>query len=178
LTVFLFPKAEWFEEFDSVNFVFQILIYTMGALLQFWLLLGEETGWMGYLYPRLERLHGTVTAIIFMGIIRGFWHLAMLAQSDLSAMFCNLLFLTLSNILLGSVLVLVTKKSGSVIPAALIHALTNSIPNVYTGFLQTNETMYRNNYVWISLVSMLPLAVVGGVALWCTQSNGNSRNYS
>jgi membrane protease YdiL (CAAX protease family) len=178
LTVFLFPKAEWFEEFDSVNFVFQILIYTMGALLQFWLLLGEETGWMGYLYPRLERLHGTVTAIIFMGIIRGFWHLAMLAQSDLSAMFCNLLFLTLSNILLGSVLVLVTKKSGSVIPAALIHALTNSIPNVYTGFLQTNETMYRNNYVWISLVSMLPLAVVGGVALWCTQVNGNSRNYS
>jgi membrane protease YdiL (CAAX protease family) len=109
-------------------------------------------------------------AIIFMGIIRGFWHLAMLAQRDLSAMFCNLLFLILSNILLGSVLVLVTKKSGSVIPAALIHALTNAIPNVYAPFLQVNETLYQSSYVRINMVSMLPLAVVGGFALCCGRS--------
>jgi membrane protease YdiL (CAAX protease family) len=170
LTVLLFPQAEWFVGFDPVSFVFQILLHTMGSLLQFWMLLGEEVGWMGYLYPRLERLHGTVHAIIFMGIIRGFWHLAMLAQSDFSAMFCNLLFLILSNILLGSVLVVVTKKSGSVIPAALIHALTNAIPNVYAGFLQVNETMYQSRYVQISLVSMLPLAAVGGIALWYGRS--------
>jgi membrane protease YdiL (CAAX protease family) len=85
-------------------------------------------------------------------------------------MFCNLLFLILSNILLGSVLVVVTKKSGSVIPAALIHALTNAIPNVYAGFLQVNETMYQSRYVQISLVSMLPLAAVGGIALWYGRS--------
>jgi membrane protease YdiL (CAAX protease family) len=170
LTVLLFPQAEWFVEFDTISFVFQILLYAMCALLQFWMLLGEEVGWMGFLYPRLERLHGTVAAIIFMGIIRGFWHLVMLAQHDLSAMFCNLLFLILSNILLGSVLVLVTKKSGSVIPAALVHALTNAIPNVYAPFLQVNETLYQSVYVRISLVSMLPLAAVGGIALWCGRS--------
>jgi membrane protease YdiL (CAAX protease family) len=166
LTALLFPQVEWFVDFDPASFVFQILLYTMGTILEFWLLLGEEAGWMGYLYPRLERLHGTVPAIIFMGIIRGCWHLAMLVQSDLSAMLCNLLFLMLSNILLGSVLVLVTKKSGSVIPAALLHALTNAIPSVYAGFLQTNETMYQSSYVKISLVSMLPLAIVGVLALW------------
>jgi membrane protease YdiL (CAAX protease family) len=170
LTVFLFPQIEWFAGFDTVSFVFQILLSAMCAFLHSWMLLGEEAGWMGYLYPRLERLHGTVAAIIFLGIIRGFWHLAMLAQSDLSAMFSNLLFLILSNILLGSVLVVVTKKSGSVIPAALIHALTNAIPNVYAGFLQVNETMYQSRYVQISLVSMLPLAAVGGIALWYGRS--------
>jgi membrane protease YdiL (CAAX protease family) len=169
LTVLLFPQIEWFVGFDTVSFVFQILLYAMCALLQSWMLLGEEVGWMGYLYPRLEQLHGTVAAIIFMGIIRGFWHLAMLAQSDLSAAFSNLLFLILSNILLGSVLVLVTKKSGSVIPAALIHALSNAIPSVYAPFLQVNETLYQSSSVRISLVSMVPLVAVGGIALWCGQ---------
>jgi membrane protease YdiL (CAAX protease family) len=177
LTVLFFPQVEWFVGFDTVSFVFQILLYAMYALLQFWMILGEEVGWMGYLYPRLERLHGTVAAIIFMGIIRSFWHLAMLAQSDLSAMFWNLLFLTLSNILLGSVLVLVTKKSGSVIPAALIHALTNAIPNVYAPFLQINETLYQSSYVRISLVSMLPLVAVGGIALCCIVISERSVRY-
>ncbi len=166
LTVFLFPHAEWFEGFEPVRFVFKILLYIMVSILQFWILLGEEVGWMGYLYPRLERMYGTVMAIIFIGIIRGFWHLAMLAQSDFSTMLCNLLFLILSNILLGSVLVLATKKSGSVIPAALIHALTNTLPSVYADFLQVDETIYQNSYVRINLISMLPLVVVGGIALW------------
>jgi membrane protease YdiL (CAAX protease family) len=166
LTVFLFPHAEWFEGFEVVRFVFKILLYIMVSILQFWILLGEEVGWMGYLYPRLERMYGTVMATIFIGIIRGFWHLAMLAQSDFSTMLCNLLFLILSNILLGSVLVLATKKSGSVIPAALIHALTNTLPSVYVDFLQVDETIYQNSYVRINLISMLPLVVVGGIALW------------
>jgi membrane protease YdiL (CAAX protease family) len=170
LTALMFPNAQWFENFEPVRFVFQILLYTMGSIIQFWVLLGEEAGWMGYLYPRLERLHGTVPAIIFIGIIRGFWHIAMLAQSDFSTMLCNLLFLILSNILLGSVLVVATKKSGSVIPAALIHALTNTIPGVYAGLLQVNETVYQSSYVRINLISMLPLAVVGGIALWCGRS--------
>jgi hypothetical protein len=61
-------------------------------------------------------------------------------------------------------------KNGSVIPAALIHALTNAIPNVYAGFLQVNETLYQSSYVRISLISMLPLAAVGGIALWRLQN--------
>lgn len=165
LAALCFPKVESFEGFEPAKFVFLVLIYTMLAIVQFWILMGEEVGWMGYVYPRLEQKCGMIGGIILLGVIRGGWHLAMLWQSDIPKMLCNLLFLILSNIFLGSVLVLVTKKTGSVIPAALIHALTNAVPSVYANFLCVDEAAYASRQVEIGLVSMIPVVLIGGVAL-------------
>jgi membrane protease YdiL (CAAX protease family) len=43
---------------------------------------GEEFGWRGFAYPRLERRLGPVVGSIVLGSIWGLWHLGMLFAPD------------------------------------------------------------------------------------------------
>lgn len=43
---------------------------------------GEEFGWRGFAYPRLERLHGPVVGSLILGAVWGLWHLGMLFAPD------------------------------------------------------------------------------------------------
>jgi uncharacterized protein len=44
--------------------------------------LGEEFGWRGFAYPRLEQLHGPVLGSLILGAVWGLWHLGMLYAPD------------------------------------------------------------------------------------------------
>ncbi len=44
--------------------------------------LGEEFGWRGFAYPRLERRHGPVVGSLILGAVWGLWHLGMLFAPD------------------------------------------------------------------------------------------------
>ena len=44
--------------------------------------LGEEFGWRGFAYPRLEKLHGPVLGSLMLGAVWGLWHLGMLYAPD------------------------------------------------------------------------------------------------
>lgn len=160
LMAVLFPdKVKLHEEATVAMVVFSLLIMLAMALLQFWVGMGEELGWMGYLFPRLEKLCGTTVALIVTGVIRGLWHLVMLVQTG------NFLtaFLTLcvSNILLGSVLVWATKASKSVIPASLIHVMTNALPGALAAYMVMDESVYSEAFNGMDVVTMLPAVVVG-----------------
>lgn len=95
--------------------------------------MGEELGWMSYLFPRLEKLCGTTVALVLTGIIRSVWHIVMLVQNE--NFLAGFLSLSVSNILMGSVLVWATKASKSVLPASLIHVMTNALPGVIAGVI-------------------------------------------
>jgi membrane protease YdiL (CAAX protease family) len=43
---------------------------------------GEELGWRGFAYPRLERIHGPVVGSLILGSVWGLWHLGMLFAPD------------------------------------------------------------------------------------------------
>jgi membrane protease YdiL (CAAX protease family) len=43
---------------------------------------GEEFGWRGFAYPRLERLYGPVGGSLILGAVWGLWHLGMLFAPD------------------------------------------------------------------------------------------------
>ena len=109
------------------------LIMLVVCCMQFWVGMGEEFGWMGYLFPRLEKLCGTTVALILMGIIRSGWHMVMIVQNE--NFLAGFLSLSVSNILMGSVLVWATKASKSVLPASLIHVMTNALPGVIAGVI-------------------------------------------
>lgn len=160
LLVLLFAdKARFHEEATAAMVIFTFLLMLSTSFLQFWVGMGEELGWMGYLFPRLEKLCGTTVALIATGIIRSLWHWVMLIQDE--NFLTSLLSLCVSNILLGSVLVWATKASKSVIPASLIHVMTNALPGALTAYMVLDESVYSATFSSIDLIMMLPGAVVG-----------------
>ena len=94
--------------------------------------LGEEIGWRTYLYPKLEELMGPVGSVIVGGIIWGVWHYPAIRQGHTFGTeywgepWSGFFVFTVSSVTMGALLYLVTKKTGSIWPAAIMHAVNNS----------------------------------------------------
>ncbi len=161
LRALCFPQVMHFENVDMVMLVFQILFMIMSSVMAFFVLLGEEIGWLGFLFPRLENLHGTVFAVIIMGVVRGLWHLPLMLGMNMEHWLVPLLTLIVSNILLGSVLVYVTKKSSSIIPATIMHSLENGLAGVYGTYLVINESAMMKYDMALEMVSLIPMVIFG-----------------
>lgn len=158
ITVLFFPQAGHLRPDITVpTVVFQMLLYTAVGCVQFYVLMGEEVGWMGFLFPRLERLWGTNAALAATGLIRGLWHMGMFAGEERFA--GKLLLLCLTNIVGGCLLVLLTKRSGSVVPAAVCHALNNTLPQVCYGAVSFDEAIYPQYERLISVLSFIPYLI-------------------
>lgn len=116
-------------------------------------MMGEEIGWIGYLYPKLEKNNGTILACIILGIIRGFYHFGIIIVRDFPIH--GLIELTVSNILLSFVMVYLFKKSKSLFPGCLLHILLNLFPVILT---------YENSWYYTSIfpmiISMLPAVII------------------
>lgn len=146
---------------ENLTFIFfgKIILFTLISTIESIELLGEELGWMGYLFPRLEQEYGTFPSVFMISIIRTLWHLVILIKIDGSWFgVCNLF---LSNLLLQSLLVYVTKKSKSVFPAAIVHAVTNIM--MALSFVTYTEEFYNNNAIKFNLVGLIPLVLVGAI---------------
>lgn len=146
---------------ENLTFIFfgKIILFTIISTIESIELLGEELGWMGYLFPRLEEGYGTFPSILIISIVRTLWHIVILMKIDGSWVgVCNLF---LSNLLLQNVLVYVTKKSKSVFPAAIVHAVTNIM--MALSFVTYSEEFYNNNLLKFNLVGLIPLVLVGAI---------------
>ena len=92
---------------------------------------GEEFGWRAYLYPKLEKLMGTPGAVIIGGIIWGVWHAPLTVKGHNFGTdywgfpWLGILLMCAFCILIGAVFMWLTKKTGSVYPAAIAHAVNN-----------------------------------------------------
>lgn len=94
--------------------------------------LGEEIGWRTYLYPKLEKMMGPVGSILAGGTIWGIWHFPANTMGHnygtgyWGEPWTGYIVFTVMCIAMGAMLYLVTKKTGSVWPAAIMHAVNNS----------------------------------------------------
>lgn len=158
-----FPEVEEIADGAMPDLLFSILLSTVIGVIGSVVLLGEEIGWMGYLYPRMEKLCGVIPALIVTGIIRGLWHGVMFIQMGLETGLIGFVCLTLSNIFLGSVLVLLTKLTDSVYPATIVHGLSNTLPSVLMGYMVIDEAAYEANHVGMQFVSLIPAVIVGTI---------------
>ncbi len=158
-----FPNVEKMSDGVMPELLFNILLYIVIGVIGSFVTLGEEIGWLGYLYPKMEKLCGLMPALIATGLIRGLWHVVMFIQMDLKAGVTGFICLCLSNVFLGSVLVLLTKLTNSVYPATIVHALTNTLPCVFMGYLVIDEVLYDKNYIAIQFVSLIPAVILGTI---------------
>lgn len=145
-------------------------------------MLGEELGWMGYLFPRLETRFGTIFGAVLLAVVRTLYHATaiFLMEGTPEKFFASISYLFLNNLCFQGILIFITKASRSVFPAGIVHALTNVLPVVEVlttfsdGFDET--TPYR-------LVTLIPCGILGAVfygILWkmgktADQTMGNEK---
>ena len=131
------------------------------ACVQFIVSMGEELGWMGYLYPRMEKLFGMTGAIALSIVIRTGWHLVMTPWD--AYLGWNMFIRLLSHILIVCAGVWLTKKSGSVVPVAVFHSIVNTLTAALSGFVVINNTVYEAKRFVVDLVQVVPFVFIGVV---------------
>ena len=92
---------------------------------------GEEFGWRGYMNQKMEPLFGTTGTVISGGIIWGLWHAELTvaghnfgteyAGYPYLGIICMCVYCTFT----GIFLMWLTKKTNSIYPAAIFHAMNN-----------------------------------------------------
>ena len=93
---------------------------------------GEEFGWRGYMNQKMEPLIGTAGTVIVGGIIWGVWHAELTVKghnfgTDYPGFpYMGILMMCFICTFEGMILMWVTKKTGSIYPACIIHAMNNN----------------------------------------------------
>lgn len=148
------------------NILFMIGISAATAYITF----GEEFGWRGYLYPKLEKLIGTPKAVLLGGIVWGIWHAPIIVMghnfgTDYPGYpFVGILIMCIYCTAAGAVLMWLTKKTGSVYPAALTHAVINNCTGLVVALTAPGITEnVENNIFRFQLVHMLTASLIYSV---------------
>lgn len=92
---------------------------------------GEEFGWRGYMNQKMEPLLGITGTVVVGGIIWGLWHAELTVVGHNFGTeydgypYLGILAMCISCTFLGMGLMWLTKKTGSIYPAAIMHASVN-----------------------------------------------------
>ena len=126
--------GDWSELGKNLNFaqaLTGILTILASAPLMAFNTFGEEFGWRGYMNQKLEPLLGTTGTVIVGGIIWGLWHAELTVEGHnfgtdypgypYLGIICMCVYCTF----VGIFLMCLTKKTNSIYPAAIFHAVNN-----------------------------------------------------
>ncbi len=129
--------------------------------------LGEEGGWRGYMMPKLIKIMGKGKALIVGGIIWGLWHAPLTCighnfGTDYPGFpYVGIIQMCIFCTLLGVILTFLTEKSGSVWPAAFMHAVNNSSPSILNGFIDSEKAPHGLvSPHWIGMLIALAVVVI------------------
>lgn len=107
-----------------------LMLFAIGPLFA-WNTIGEEFGWRAYMNQKMEPLLGTTGTIIAGGILWGVWHAPLTIEGHNFGKdywgypWLGIVTMSVWCIAMGVFLMWLTKKSGSVFPAAIMHACNN-----------------------------------------------------
>lgn len=133
---------------------------------------GEEAGWRGYMMPKMIKLWGVGKAVVIGGIIWGMWHWPLTYVGHNFGMeyfgypFTGFAGMCVMCVFMGIILTFVTYKSGSIWPAAILHAVSNASPSVLQYFINRDKmTGWRSDSAVLFLISMLPMMAAASYIL-------------
>lgn len=107
-----------------------LMIFALAPLMAF-NTFGEEFGWRGYMNQKMEPLIGTTGTVVVGGIIWGLWHAELTVEghnfgTDYPGFpYLGILTMCILCTFWGMILMWLTQKTGSVYPAAIMHAMLN-----------------------------------------------------
>lgn len=159
--------AEMTERVSIPTAVFSGLSLLALAPLFAWNTFGEEFGWRAYMNQKMEPLLGTTGTVIVGGILWGVWHAPLTVEGHNFGTdywgypWLGILTMAVFCTCEGAFLMWLTKKSGSVFPAAIMHACNNmGITYIGQFFLSGfgNLETYKSTLTQ-GLIAMIPFAV-------------------
>ena len=160
---------------DSLGMPMQVLAgvalvqVVVGSLINTVPAFGEEVGWRGFLFPRLQELFGPVAAVVGTGVTWGLWHapVILLGYNYPGNPVLGLGAMCVMTTLFGAFLGWLRQRSGSVWPAALGHGTLNAAVTTFAVVLgaagQHLDTLAATIMGWSGWP--IPL-VVAAVLLW------------
>lgn len=119
------------ENFRSGEALPMLLLTLATAPLMAFNTFGEEFGWRGYMNQKMEPLLGTAGTIVVGGILWGLWHAELTVEghnfgTDYPGYpYLGILCMCISCTFTGIFLMWLTKRTNSVYPAAVFHAMNN-----------------------------------------------------
>ncbi|MCM1186952.1 MAG: CPBP family intramembrane metalloprotease [Lachnospira sp.] len=175
LTLLFSPKAfdvnypeilDIAENERAVIYIQPIAMIISGSISSF-AAFGEEAGWRGYMMPKLIKLWGIPKAVIIGGIIWGIWHWPLtyighnFGTEYFGYPFTGFAMMCLMCIFIGIILTFLTYKSGSIWPAAILHAINNSAPSTLQYFINPNKIKgWKADSVASFFIHMLPMMII------------------
>jgi membrane protease YdiL (CAAX protease family) len=126
---------------------------------------GEELGWRGFLVPTLAKTMSFGRLAVLSGVIWALWHFPLIIFADYNsgtATWYSLLCFTLMVIAIAVVLAWLRLRSGSVWPAALLHASHN----LYVQGFFDRVTVDNGPTPWITGEFGAALVITIGITAW------------
>ncbi|MDE6313499.1 MAG: CPBP family intramembrane metalloprotease [Lachnospiraceae bacterium] len=128
---------------------------------------GEEAGWRGYMMPKMVKLWGLKKAVLIGGIIWGIWHWPLtcighnFGRDYWGYPFTGFAAMCVMCISSGMILTFVTYKSGSIWPAAILHAINNSSPSILQYYINKEKmTGWRADSIGSFFIFLLPELII------------------
>lgn len=128
---------------------------------------GEEGGWRGYMMPKLMKLVGVKKAVLIGGVIWGLWHAPLTCVghnfgTDYPGFpYLGIVLMCIDCTLMGIMLTYITVKSGSIWPAAIMHAINNANPSILALFTNTEKgTGLLANPIFGYFLYFIPTTVI------------------
>lgn len=118
--------------------------------------LQEETGWMGFAYPRMRKRFGILRAAIVLGVIHAVWHLAADFVGNYNSMGGNWLpyfvWFAVFIVALRVIIVWLYEKTRSLLLSQLAHAFS-------TGFLGILVSTASPTEIWPTFYAVYAIAL-------------------
>ena len=128
---------------------------------------GEEEGWRGYMMPKMINLWGFKKAVLIGGFVWGMWHWPLtyvghnFGTDYTGYPFTGFLAMSFMCIMLGIILTYITLKSGSIWPATIMHAVSNSGPSVLACLMDSKKAVgWHADSILTFLFTTLPMLVL------------------
>ena len=130
----------------------------------------EETGWMGFAFPKMRAKHGLIRAGVYLGLIHGLWHFAVwfLMQSSDLGVYWYPYFIAFVAFLVALRVIMVWAYShtNSLLLSQLIHASSTGFLFVLTPeYIEPlNEVIFYSVYaVFLWVVALAAIRKMAGI---------------
>ncbi len=177
ITILALPEAfdpEYYKVFEIDKKVILIMPIAgiISSTIASFAAFGEEGGWRGYMMPKLIELVGIRKAVFIGGIIWGLWHAPLTCVghnfgTDYPGFpYLGILIMCIDCTFMGITLTYVMVKSGSIWPAAIMHAVNNVNPSIlkfYFNAEKADALMPNPILGWVFL--LIPNIIIGMICL-------------